>query len=406
MKALAPLLLLASLTFSFAEDWPQWMGPHRDGHIAKASWPDKLEGHLKQLWRVDLAPSYSTPIVVGSRVFTTETRDKSHEVVRAFDRATGKELWKAEWEGAMSVPFFAKSNGDWIRSSPACDGERLYVAGMRDLLVCLEVATGREVWRVDFVKALNAKEPDFGFVCSPLIDGEHVFVQAGGGLAKLDKGSGKIIWRVLDDGGGMMGSAFSSPVIAKLAGKRQLVALTRTKLAGVDPGDGKVLWEQPVEAFRGMNILTPVIFGDAVFTAAYGGRSQLFGIEKNGERFRAVERWKYKGQGYMSTPVVVADHVWLHQRSQRVVGLNLRDGAERWVSEKSFGKYWSQVAGGDKILALDERGQLILLRANPEKFEVLDEKKIADKDTWAHLAVSGRDVFIRELRALTVWRWE
>lgn len=273
------------------------MGPNRNGRIAKAAWPDKLEGRLNQVWRVELGPSYSTPIVVGDRVITTETRDKSHEVVRAFDRGTGKELWKAEWEGALGVPFFAKSNGDWIRSTPACDGERVFVAGMRDVLVCLDVASGREIWRVDFVKELKTRLPDFGFVCSPLVDGDHVYVQAGSGFAKLEKRTGKIGWRVLQDGGGMMGSAFSSPVIATLAGRRQLVVLTREKLAGIDPADGAVLWEQPLTAFRGMNILTPVIFGDAVFTAAYGGRSQLFGIEKEGGGFRAVARWSYKGQG-------------------------------------------------------------------------------------------------------------
>ena len=77
-------------------------------------------------------------------MFTTETKDKKFEVVTAFDRKTGKELWRAQWEGAMTVPFFAKANGDWIRATPACDGESLFVAGMRDVLVCLDAQTGKE----------------------------------------------------------------------------------------------------------------------------------------------------------------------------------------------------------------------------------------------------------------------
>ncbi|MEI6536270.1 MAG: PQQ-binding-like beta-propeller repeat protein, partial [Verrucomicrobiaceae bacterium] len=185
------LISVLSLLFNdsgLASDWPQWRGPNRDGSVKNTKWPASLaEPSLKQAWRVELAPSYSGPIVQGNLVFTTETEDKQKEVVRALDRRTGKEVWKASWEGALSVPFFAKANGDWIRSTPACDGERLYVAGMRDVLVCLDAQSGKQVWRFDFVEKLGTELPAFGFVCSPLIDGNAVYVQAGGGICQLDK---------------------------------------------------------------------------------------------------------------------------------------------------------------------------------------------------------------------------
>jgi outer membrane protein assembly factor BamB len=119
--------------------WNQWRGPTRDGQVGGPAWPARLsDGFLKLLWRVPLGPSYSGPIVTKDLVFTTETRNKESEVVHALDRKTGKERWRAEWKGAMTVPFFAASNGSWIRSTPACDGASLYVAGMRDVLVCLD----------------------------------------------------------------------------------------------------------------------------------------------------------------------------------------------------------------------------------------------------------------------------
>src|SRR5271165_6764768 len=195
--------------------WNQWRGPTRDGQVGGAGWPARLsDGSLKLLWRVPLGPSYSGPIVAEDLVFTTATKNKELEVVIALDRKTGKERWRAQWKGAMTVPFFAASNGSWIRSTPVYDGERLYVAGMRDVLVCLDAKTGKEEWRVDFVKELKTPLPDFGFVCSPLLDGNAVYVQAGASVTKLDKKNGKMIWRTLEDKGGMMGSAFSSPVIA------------------------------------------------------------------------------------------------------------------------------------------------------------------------------------------------
>jgi outer membrane protein assembly factor BamB len=127
--------------------------------------------------------------------------------------------------------------------------------------------------------------PDFGFVCSPLVDAEAVYVQAGASFVKLNKRTGEVIWRTLQDQGGMWGSVFSSPVFATLAGQRQLVVQTRAKLAGVDPAEGKVLWEQPVEAFRGMNILTPVVHEDILFSSTYGGKTIGFKVTQAAGKF-------------------------------------------------------------------------------------------------------------------------
>jgi len=129
--------------------WPQWRGPNRDGQIGGTKWPERLsKDSLELLWRVPLGPSYSGAIVAEDRVFTTETKNKESESVYALDRKNGQERWRAEWKGAMTVPFFAASNGSWIRSTPAYDGERLYVAGMRDVLVCFDGRSGKELWRV------------------------------------------------------------------------------------------------------------------------------------------------------------------------------------------------------------------------------------------------------------------
>jgi outer membrane protein assembly factor BamB len=387
-------------------NWPQWRGIGRDGRAApSAPWPDRIGPEtLKPSWRVGLGPSYSGPIVSDSLVFVTETKDQRRETVRALDRQTGAQRWETGWDGALSVPFFAKANGDWIRATPACDGESLFVAGMRDVLVCLDALSGATRWRVDFVQELGTPVPDFGFVCSPLVDGEHVYVQAGAAFCKLDKRTGKILWRTLQDEGGMYGSAFSSPVIADFAGARQLLVQTRERLAGVDLETGNVLWSQPIPAFRGMNILTPTVSGNSVFTSAYGGKSFLYRVGESAAAGPLREVWTNKVSGYMSSPVIVDGHLYLHLQSQRFTCIELATGASRWTTQP-FGKYWSLVANGDKILALDERGELILIRANPEKFEQLDRRQISSDPTWAHLAVCGDEIFIRELNAMSAYRW-
>ena len=406
------LVLLAAMTVGHpsvgageptSATWPQWRGPTRDGRVSGGAWPERLDADsLQRLWRVPLGPSYSGPIVAEDRVFVTETVDRNSEVVRALDRATGKEIWRTEWPGSLSVPFFAKANGDWIRATPAYDGESLFVAGMRDVLVCLDADTGARRWRVDFPTEFGSALPSFGFVCSPLVTGDAVYVQAGAAFVKVDTRTGTVVWRTLQDSGGMSGSAFSSPIEASIAGEAQLLVQTRTALASVEPETGTVLWSRVVPAFRGMNILTPSVVGDTVFTSSYGGGSFLFRVARSGNGFRVDELWKGKTQAYMSTPVVLDGFAFLHLRNQRFTCIDMKTGQSTWTT-RPYGKYWSLVAQGDRILALDERGELRLIRANPRKFELLGELKVSDSSTWAHLAVAGDRIFIRDLGAITAY---
>lgn len=400
-------LLCAPATALADTAWPQWRGPGRDGFVAKdaAAWPDGLDmTRLEQRWRTPLGPSYSGPVVAGPVVVVTETRDAKTEHVRGLDRATGRELWQASWEGALTVPFFAASNGSWIRATPCIDGDRVYVAGMRDLLVALDLATGREVWRTDLMKELGSPLPAFGFVSSPLVVGDHVYVQAGSGFVKLEKATGKVVWRVLEDGGGMMGSAFSSPFPTVIAGVPQILVQAREQLAAVDPERGGVLWKTPIESFRGMNIVTPTVHDGKVFTTSYGGGAWLFATDAARDGKPVEQVWRNKVQGYMSTPVVIGGHAYVHLRNQRFACLDLATGKEAWIT-KPFGRYWSLVAQGDRILALDETGDLRLIRATPGQYEPVGEAKVATKESWAHLAVVGDEIFVRDLEGLTVFRW-
>jgi outer membrane protein assembly factor BamB len=401
-------------------DWPQWRGPTRDGVVAEGAgrpWPRGLsERELVKAWRADLGVSFASPVVAGGRVFCAESSGKE-EVVRALDRATGKQIWEARWGGEMSVPFFAMKMGSWVRSTPAVDaaGGSLLVGGMRDVLVCLNVADGTERWRVDFVARNKAPVPAFGFVSTPLIRGVSVSVLGGGAVVTLTRAPGETAWTTLADGGGMNGSAFSSPVFATLAGVEQLLVQTRSVLAGVDPETGKPLWTVPVPAFRGMNIVDPLVVHPGapgnparVFTTAYGAGSFLFEVSRDpaNAAWSVREVWKNVAvEGYMGTPVVVAGHAYVHGRDRRFHCLDLSTGKRTWATDERFGEYWSIVSRGPALLALDQRGELLAIRANPEKFELLARRKVADQDTWAHLAVCGDELWVRELRGLSRWDW-
>jgi outer membrane protein assembly factor BamB len=392
-----------------APTWPQWRGPTRDGVVSKGvAWPSNFSDKtFTKAWEVkELGPSYSGPIVSEDLVFTTETVGKQKEVVTAFERKTGKKAWEHAWMGSITVPFFAAQNGSWIRSTPAYADGKLFVGGIKDVLVCLDAKTGSQVWKLDFVEEMKSAVPTFGFVCSPLVDETGVYVQAGASFVKVDKNSGKVIWSTLKDAGGMNGSAFSSPVFATVAGQDQILVQTRTTLAGINRKDGAILWKKEIPSFRGMNILTPVPFEkDGVFTSTYGSTTQLFRVQADGKSFSTTKGWEFKYEGYMTSPVVVNDFAYLLGKDQRVICVDLKTGKETWRSEKRFGQYWSIVANGDKLLALDQKGMLYLLKANPKEFEILAEKRVADSESWAHIAVCGSEVIIRDLNKLTAWKW-
>ncbi len=390
-------------------DWPQWRGPTRDGLVVSAAWPTTLDERvLKPLWRVEMAEGYPGPIISGDRVFTVETLEEKDEVVRCFDVKTGQQQWEKRWPGAMKVPFFARRNGSWIKATPACDGERLYVMGMLDDLVCLDVKTGDEVWRVDFKQRYATNAPMFGQACSPLVDGDAVYVQAGLSVCKLNKKTGETIWRAMDDAREMNGGNFSSPVIATVAGKRQLLVQTRAELAGIDIESGAVLWRQTIKSFRGMNILPPTAVGqDTVFTSSYGGGSYMFRLTANADGTLASEQlWANDIEGYMSSPLVIDGYLYMHKRDQTFTCIDPKTGQAKWTSERKFGEYWSTVYNGKHILALDQNGTLLLIEASPdEACKIIAERKIAEEETWAHLALEGDRLYVRELKGLAVYRW-
>ena len=400
------LVAFTTSLLSKPQTWEQWRGPSRDGRIQDEAdkWPATLSG-IKTTWSKELNEGYSSPIVTEDLVFTVETKDKSDEIVRAFDRASGKQLWDISWKGSMKVPFFARKNGSWVRSTPVYANGTLYVGGIRELLVAIDGKTGKEKWRVDFVKREKSGVPTFGFVSSPLVEGEFLYIQAGAEVAKIRCSDGKKIWGSMKDARAMYGSAFSSLVIAEVAGKDQLLAQTREELAGLDLGTGKVMWRYKVKAFRGMNILTPTIIGDTLFTSTYGGGSSLFKVSTGSEGMSVSKTWSHKTEGYMSSPLTHEGHVYMHGRDKRFHCFEATTGKLKWSSVKKFSDYASLVANKDKALALTADGNLLLIDLDPSEFKLLDTKKVSDSSTWAHLAVCGEELFVRELKGLIKLKW-
>ena len=391
--------------------WPQWRGPERNGHVSGGVWPKDLgESHLVKRWRVELPPSYSGPVVSNDRVFVTYTRDKKFEGVRALDRKDGKETWKTEWEGAMTVAGLGTSMGSWIRATPTLAGDQLIVAGMPDLLVCLGAKSGAERWRADFHARYGTPLPELGFVCSPLVVKDGIYVQTADSFVKVDRKDGKSLWRCLVRKGKgsekMSQGNYSSPDFAVINGRPQLLVADIDAIAGVEPSQGKVLWRRVLDSYDQGCILAPIVYGNGIFTSTRASRTGHYPLTYRNKQFTISDGWKNKLVVYMSSPLVIGDVAYLHLKNGRFACINLQDGKINWISNRPFGKYCSMVWHKDRILALTNDGQLLLLHADPTRFVLVDSRKISTAETWGHLAITGQHIYIRERNAIAAYEWK
>jgi glucose dehydrogenase len=218
--------------------------------------------------------------------------------------------------------------------------------------------------------------------------------------------TGKVDWRTLTDDPKLEGGATASVMVSQVAGRKTVVALNRKTLTLLDPESGKILWKQTVPAYRSTTTATPVLLGDAgMFVTMVGGRSMRFDAAADGDKVSAKRTWDASPVSYMSTPVLVGDHLYAHLYTQRIACLEAKTGRVKWTSDQGFGEYWSMATRGERILALDQKGELYLLKADPKKFELLDQRKVGEAETWAHVAVCGDEVYVRDMKGITAYRW-
>ncbi len=305
----------------------------------------------------------------------------------------------------MQVAQLGARMGSWIRATPAYDGESLYVAGMPDLLVCLDATSGKRRWLVDFRQRYDTPLPELGFVCSPLVIGNTVYVQAADSFVAVDKESGDSRWRCLERDDKGQGS-YSSPDFAVIHERPQLLVANIDALAGVDPTTGTVLWHRVLDSYDQGCILAPIAYHGGIFTSTRASRTGYYPLQLDDGEFRLSDGWKNKLVAYMSSPVVIGDFAFLHLKNGRFACVDLRNGNTNWISDRPFGTYCSMVWHEDRILALTNEGQLLLIASRPDEFVLVDSRLITAAETWGFIAVAGQQIFIRERDALVAYQWQ
>jgi outer membrane protein assembly factor BamB len=426
MKYLAAAVILAGSLGALADEWPQWLGPRRDG-----VWREKgivarfPEEGLKARWRTPIGGGYSGPAVTGGKVFVMDRQLQKgasnpkdpfargqipgSERVLCLDEATGEILWQHEYDCAYTVSYSAGP-----RVTPAVADGKVYSVGAEGNLVCLEAANGQLVWEKDFKKEFEIPTPLWGFAGHPLVDGNKVICLAGGNgsvAVAFEKDTGKELWRALT----AKEPGYAPPMIHEFGGRRQLIIWHPEAVNALDPESGKVLWTHPTKkAQAGMTIASPVKSGDRLFlTSFYNGSLMLkVGAAEATEVWASQKVSEKDTDGLhcvMATPLIEGGHIYGPCSYGQFRCLKELTGERLWetfapTSGKS--ERWGHtfvVKHEDRAFLFSEKGDLIIAKLSPGGYEEISRAHLLDpvnRDpgrpvVWSHPAFANKSIYAR-----------
>jgi len=417
---LVALLLIASAVRS--DDWPQWLGPQRDGVWRETGILDKFPvGGPKVLWRAPIAAGYAGPAVAQDRVYVTDrvlargttlgdpnARAKNmpgSERVHCLDAASGQSLWVHEYDCPYTTAYPLGP-----RTTPVVHEGKVYTLGTEGNLFCLDTRSGHVVWSRELKKDYQVSTPLWGFSAHLLIDGNRLVCMVGGKgttVVAFDKDSGKEIWRALT----AREPGYCPPMIYEAAGKRQLIIWHAEAMNGLDPETGKVYWSLPLDVFMGMAIATPRKEGDALFVAAVKDLSAL--VRLGAKQPTAEVVWRGSKQLGLSpifaTPFFDGKFIYGNVGDGLLACIKADTGERIWETlapnknQKARGGDIFIVKNGDRFFLVTDQGDLVFARLSPKGYQEISRAHLLDTTyttwgrniLWSHPAFAQRCVYAR-----------
>ncbi|MCC6585278.1 MAG: PQQ-like beta-propeller repeat protein [Bryobacterales bacterium] len=392
-------VLLGSWAVAGGQDWPQLLGPGRNGAYG-GTWNGK--GSFSRVWKRDAGAGFAGAAVASGRVLLFQ-RVGGEEVLESIEPGTGKTQWKFAYPAGYRDDF-GFSEGP--RAVPAVDGEFVYVYGAEGTLSCVRLGTGQRVWQVDAKKEFGIRKEFFGAACSPAVSGDRLLMNIGGangaGVVAIDKKTGKTLWKALNDEAG-----YSSPVVATIGGQMRAIFFTREGLVDADPSSGRVRWQFKWRARQAasVNAAVPLVAGDEIFaSASYGTGAVLLKVE--GDKAKPVWSGDDSLSNHYATSVVKDGYLYgFHGRQefgQALRCVEWKTGKVKW-SVDGFGAGTVTLAG-DHLFVLREDGELQIAPASPKGYKAVKKVKVAEEQVRPYPAFSNGRMYVRTEHTLSAWR--
>jgi len=434
LSFLAVVLTLNHVLVSRGDDWPQWLGPKRDGVWRESGIVDRFPTNgLPVRWRTPLGGGYSGPSVSKGRVYIMDRHVARNatkpansfargaiagdEGVLCLDAATGTLLWQHRYECAYTVSY---PGGP--RATPICQDGKLYTLGAEGALLCFDAASGKILWSRDFKKDFGAPTPVWGFAAHPLLLGRQLICLVGGSnsvAVSFDKDSGQELWRALS----AKEPGYAPPTLIHAAGKPQLIIWHPESVNALDPDTGKLYWSIPFTARSGLSVPTPRQDGERLFVTSFyeGGLMLKLGADQPG----ATVLWRGKKQSerdtdtlhsIMPTPFIDDGHIYGICSYGQLRCLKAATGERVWetleaTTESRKETRWAcafLTKHQERYFLFNELGELILARLSPAEYEEISRTKLIEPTSpdpgrlvvWSHPAYANRCIYVRNDKEL------
>ena len=378
---------------ALAQDWPQFLGPGRDGRYTGPpigiTWPG---GAPNELWRRSVGAGFAGPVIVGERLVLFHRVD-GREVVEALDARSGRPIWRHDYPTSYRDDF---GFDEGPRAAPVVVDGRVFTFGAQGQLHALSLDTGEQLWSVDTKARFGFQKGFFGAAGSPLVEGRSVIAGVGGpdaGIVAFDAGSGNVLWTATNDE-----ASYSSPVGADFGGRRHAVFLTRNGLLGLDPASGRILFERRWRSRlrSSVNAATPLVDDDVVFVSAtYGTGASTLRV--NGTELEELWSSDDVMSNHYATSVARDGYLYgFHGRQEynpSFRAVELRTGEVQW-SVDAF-RAGTVTLAGDRLVIVRETGELLIAEASPEAFTPLASTQILPPVIRAYPALAHGRLYVR-----------
>ncbi len=374
-------------------DFPSFLGDNRNGTVPDPGLnPDWDSYPPEELWRIRVGLGWSAFAVVGERAVTQEQRE-GDELVTCYHVKTGQLLWSHRDEARFSEAM----GGDGPRATPSIRDGVVYTVGATGILNALRLEDGTRLWSRDVLGEIDQPNLTWGKASSPLVTERFVIVSGGdeepAGLIAYDRETGEKAWTAADGP-----ASYSSPVLMTLAGKEQVVAVLEDNVSGVDPGTGTVLWRFDWPGTTAKASQPFRIEGDRILvTSSYGVPSNLIRVDREGGEWRAEAQWTIRQMKTKFSSAVVIDGFAYGLDEGKMICMNVETGERTWKGGR-YGYGQNLLIGDDLILIQTERGDVVLVRPNPEKHEEIARISPLTDKTWNAPALAGRYLLVRNDR--------